>query len=51
MKHYYSPQVEYVFMERDNVIRTSGAGDGDMDMATLFGSLFGGENGETGGGN
>ena len=49
MKHYYPPQVEYIFMERENVIRTSG--DGDVDMATLFGSIFGSDNNDTGGGN
>ena len=48
MKHYYSPQLKFIFIERENVIRTSG--DGDVDMATLFGSYFGSSN-ETGGGN
>ena len=48
MKHYYPPQMKYIFMNRDDVIRTSG--DGDVDMATLFGSFFGSGN-ETGGEN
>ncbi len=49
MKHYDSPQVKCIFIPRDDVIRTSG--DGDVNMATLFGSFFGSDNSTTGGGN
>ena len=51
MKHYQPPQVKYIFIEREDVIRTSGFGDGDVNMAELFGSYFGSGNSDTGGGN
>ena len=49
MKHYQPPQVDYIFIERDNVIRTSGGEN--VDMSELFGSLFGDGSNEIGGGN
>ena len=48
MKQYQNPHIN-IFMVQEDVICISGGGDGDVDMSTLFGPIFGNDNTDVGG--